>query len=35
MEADGDHGELGATDRLDHVEVAVAVAGVEGLDRGG
>jgi hypothetical protein len=33
--ADGDHGELGAAGDLHHVNVAVAVAGVEGFDGDG
>ena len=33
--ADDDHGKLSAAGGLDHVEIAVAVAGVEGFDRDG
>ena len=33
--ADGDHGELGAAGDLHHVNVAIAVAGVEGFDGDG
>lgn len=34
-EADGDEGEVGSADDLEHVEIAVGVAGVEGFDRNG